>query len=306
MAAELREYRRSGLGGLLTEDVLRFATARALVWAGADPAGLRVEWPHPELPGSRVDLVAGGDPPAALLEFKFPREPNEQNAAWTMAFGEVLKDFYRLAAYQGEADRLFVYVEGVRMRSYMARAAQRYGTNLDADEVSLHPSGAERLPSTAARIIGTELAAQHVTARRAVLAHIDDELRLAVYVVGRIASPSGSVDAGPEAVVMGIASDDASAKEIVTDAEPDLRAGARHEILAAVEAVLVRSGEETFTMADVVAEMARRGTGYADSTIRTMIGSHMCRNTANHAATTYDDFERVNRGTYRLANRREA
>jgi hypothetical protein len=37
----------------LTEDIVRFATARALIAAGVDPAGLRVEWPHPELPSSR-------------------------------------------------------------------------------------------------------------------------------------------------------------------------------------------------------------------------------------------------------------
>lgn len=185
VAAELREHRRSGLGRVLTEDVVRFATARALVRAGADPAGLRVEWPHPVLRGSRVDLAVGGDPPAALVEFKFPREPNEKNAAWTMMLGEVLKDFYRLAVYQGKADRLFVYVESARLRSYMAGAAERYGLDLDADEVALQPANAERLPNTAARTVGAELAAHHVTARRLALAHID-ELRLAVYVVDAI------------------------------------------------------------------------------------------------------------------------
>jgi hypothetical protein len=75
VAAELGTYRRRGLGQLLTEDTVRFATARALVDAGVDPAELRVEWPHPVLKGSRVDLVAGGQQPAVLIEFKFPPEP---------------------------------------------------------------------------------------------------------------------------------------------------------------------------------------------------------------------------------------
>jgi hypothetical protein len=101
VAAELREYRQRGLAGLMTEDTVRFATARALIDAGVAPSGLRAEWPHPALRGSRVDLAVGGEPPSALIEFKFPREPTEQNAAWTMALGEVLKDFYRLAACRG-------------------------------------------------------------------------------------------------------------------------------------------------------------------------------------------------------------
>jgi hypothetical protein len=166
VVAELRAHRRSGLGRLLTEDTVRFAVARALVGAGWDAAGLSVEWPHPVLTGSRVDLVAGGMPPTALIEFKFPREPNEKNAAWTMALGEVLKDFYRLAVCPGPVDRLFVYVETARLRRYMAGAAMRYGLGLDVDRVALRSAEAAQLPTTAAQKIGADLAANHVTAER--------------------------------------------------------------------------------------------------------------------------------------------
>jgi hypothetical protein len=190
VAAELRTHRRRGLGRLLTEDTVRFASARALVDAGVDPAALHVEWPHPVLKGSRVDLVADGHPPA-LIEFKFPREPNEQNAAWTMALGEVLKDFYRLAAFPGAAERLFVYVETTRLRRYMAGAAQRYGMAIDAEQVVLSPVDAARLPTTASRIIGAELAAHHVQAWRTLLLDVDDGLRLAVYEVDPLGAPPG-------------------------------------------------------------------------------------------------------------------
>jgi len=54
-------------------------------------------------------------------------------------------------------------------------------------------------------------------------------------------------------------------------------------------------------MDDIVREMRRRRSRYAESTIRTMIGSHMCENAPDNAAVTYDDFERVARGTYRFA-----
>ena len=78
------------------------------------------------------------------------------------------------------------------------------------------------------------------------------------------------------------------------------RDGVRREILEAICALLARSSGDTFTPAQVVAEMAHRGTGYAESTIRTMVTSHMCCNAPDNAATTYDDLERANRGVYRL------
>jgi hypothetical protein len=311
VAGELREHRRRGLGRLLTEDTVRFAAARALTAAGADPAGLAVEWPHPALAGSRIDLVAGGRPPAALIEFKYPREPNEKNAALTMAMGEVLKDFYRLAVYPGRADRLFVYAETARLRRFMADSAVRYGPVLDADHVTLRPAEAARLPTTAARIIGAELAAHHVTARRIALVPVDDALRLSVYAVDPLGHPPGPVPAEVAGQAAAEKPDDAVAggrspgDERGTGRDRPVspggtRDGVRREILAAVRAVLGRSGGTTFTPAQIVDEMARRGSGYPASTIRTMVTAHMCHNAPDNAVTTYDDLERVERGVYRL------
>ncbi|MGP3955853.1 hypothetical protein ACTWPT_07630 [Nonomuraea sp. 3N208] len=215
VAAELRAHRRKGLGQLLTEDTVRFASARALVDAGVDPAALRVESPHPVLKGSRIDLVADGHPPV-LVEFKFPREPNEQNAAWTMALGEVLKDFYRLAAFPGAAERLFVYVETARLRRYMAGAAQRYGMAIDTEQVVLCPADAARLPTTAAQIIGAELVAHHVQARRASLLDVDDGLRLAVYVVDPLGVP-------PDPAVGRLAADDTPEDSASVAVQPMVR-----------------------------------------------------------------------------------
>ena len=114
-----------------------------------------------------------------------------------MALGELLKDLYRLTVYPGHVVRLFVYVESTRLRTYMAGAARRYGLDLDTDDVTLHPTDAARLPTTAARIIGSELAAHHVTANRVALEQIDDTLRLAVYTVDPIDTGS-SRDATPQ------------------------------------------------------------------------------------------------------------
>jgi hypothetical protein len=91
----------------VTEDVLRFAAARAIGEAGSGSASLRLERPHPSLPGSRVDLAIG-EPPEAVIEFNYPCEPIETNAVWTKAFAEILKDLYRLAVHPGDADRILV------------------------------------------------------------------------------------------------------------------------------------------------------------------------------------------------------
>ncbi len=302
VAQELRTYRNAGLAGLISEDTVRFTVARALVAAGVNPASLRVEWPHPVLRGSRIDLAAGlgrGTGPTALLELKYPREPNEVNAAWTMALGEVLKDFYRLALVPGDADRLFVYLETARLQRYMRGAARRYGLNLDTDQVTLSPTAAAALPTTAADILGPQLCTHRVTAQRVSRQEIDHELQLAVYLVDALPQPASAPSTQTEP-----AAHPAPAPAPAPEPSPPAsRDGARQEILAAVNAVLTRSGSDTFTVSDVVAEIRRRGTGYAESTIRTMVTGHMCANAPDNAAVTYDDLERVDRGVYRLHTR---
>ncbi|MEV4515164.1 hypothetical protein AB0K00_40170 [Dactylosporangium sp. NPDC049525] len=75
---------------------------------------------------------------------------------------------------------------------------------------------------------------------------------------------------------------------------------ARDEILLAVADILRRSGRAEFDLSDVLAEMRQRGSRYAESTIRTHVVSRMCANAPDHHATTFDDFENVGRGRYRL------
>lgn len=282
-----------GLGHLLTEDVVRFAAARALSAAGCQPSELRTEWPHPLIKGSRVDLVVGKAPEVAI-EFKYPREPNEKNAAWTMALGEVLKDLYRLSVLP-VGERLFVYVETERLGQYMAGAAARYGLNLDVDEVVLDPRAAGLLPRTAAEIIGPDLLARRVTARRLHRLSVGEGLRLSVYLVHAVATP---VDA---AVFETSANQPGPALQSPVGGVPRPSGGAREEIRSAVRAVLQRSGKAVFSVDDLLHEMRGRGSRYAESTVRTMLTSHLCVNAPNHAAVTYGDYERVGRGLYRVA-----
>jgi len=75
---------------------------------------------------------------------------------------------------------------------------------------------------------------------------------------------------------------------------------ARDEILAALPHIVAQSADGTFSIQDVVAELRRRGSPYAESTIRTHVVSRMCADAPDNHARTYDDLERVETGRYRI------
>jgi hypothetical protein len=296
VAAELKELRRQGLGRLLTEETVRFATVKALVASRVPPESLRYEWPHPALRGSRIDLVIGA-PPAALIELKYPREPNEKNEAWTVTFGEVLKDFYRLATYPYDADRIFVYAESARLHKYMASSGARYGLDVHSETVVLHPDQARGAPATVIGILGPRLVTRTVTARRVASVEIDATLSLSVYAVDPLGP--AATDTHPPAAAPPTASPVGASTASVPSFGNPRPSGARAEILAAIDAIVSRSGRPTFELNDVLVEMRQRNSGYAESTVRTMVTSHMCANAPDHLAKTFDDLERVGRGMYR-------
>ena len=74
---------------------------------------------------------------------------------------------------------------------------------------------------------------------------------------------------------------------------------ARVQILAVLDELL-SDPTETFTVQDVVNALDRRGTELTASTIRTHVTSRMCADAPDNHGTTYNDLERVGRGTYRL------
>jgi hypothetical protein len=293
VAIELRDLRKQGLARLLTEETVRFATVKALVRSGVAADTLRYEWPHPALPGSRIDLVVG-IPPTVLIEVKYPREPNDKNAPWTMIYGGVLKDFYRLAAYSYEADRIFVYAESAQLGKFMAGAAAKYGLDIGSDQIALHPNRAADMPATVAAAFGPTLATKAVTAHRIAAIDVDPTLALHVYSVDPfdIATPMVTSLPNPRTTAS------IAAPASRTTFGSPRASGVRGEILAAIDAIVTRSGRSTFELSDVLVEMRRRGSGYAESTVRTMVTSHMCANAPDHSATTYPDLERIGRGVY--------
>ncbi len=74
----------------------------------------------------------------------------------------------------------------------------------------------------------------------------------------------------------------------------------RDEVLSCVQNIVHQTGHNEFTVQDVLEEMQAKGTSYKVTTIRTHITSKMCANAPDHHAVTYDDFERIGPGLYRL------
>ena len=74
----------------------------------------------------------------------------------------------------------------------------------------------------------------------------------------------------------------------------------RQEVLAAVRRLRSRTGREAFRLVEIVREVQTATSSYAESTIRTHVCSHMCRQAPVNAAIVYDDLDRVERGVYRL------
>ena len=74
----------------------------------------------------------------------------------------------------------------------------------------------------------------------------------------------------------------------------------RDEILDCARHIIRNKGHNRFTVVEIVNCMQARATDNAESTIRTHVVSRMCANAPAHHAVTYDDFERISHGTYRI------
>ena len=74
----------------------------------------------------------------------------------------------------------------------------------------------------------------------------------------------------------------------------------RDEVLSIARELAGKSSNGEFTLEEVLSAMRRRGSQYAESTVRTHVTSRLCANSPDNHAVTYDDLMRTERGTYRL------
>lgn len=293
VAHRVGAHRSAGRGHLITEDSVRQETILALGDRGVAPDRLAVEVLAPALTGGKIDLVV--DPPVGtVIELKYPRDSRTGFSPDTMTFGELLRDFVRVAAVQAH-DRWVVQVLNARLVRYLDGVCSRHGLHWPTsagDVLELRPETLAMLPGTAVRAVGAVAAFGAVTANCRATYEVGADLALyahqvnaAIPIYPGVAVSSASV-APPDLAVV----------------SPPPRGGARREIVDAARAVVLRSGKNAFTMNDVITELHSQGTPYADATIRTMISSHLCAGATGAGVAGYADFSRLDRGVYRLTS----
>ena len=74
----------------------------------------------------------------------------------------------------------------------------------------------------------------------------------------------------------------------------------REEVLAVARILAQQRADGTFTAQDIVTAMRQAGTKHLDTTIRRHVATEMCVNAVGPTAGRYRDFERVERGRFKL------
>lgn len=74
----------------------------------------------------------------------------------------------------------------------------------------------------------------------------------------------------------------------------------REELREAVKVIVEQKGKNEFSPTEAETFMRNNDTQYKVSTIRTHVTSKCCKNAPQHHQTKYDDFERIDKGLYKL------
>ena len=113
--------RRLEMQAPFSEDALRRVVLDGLVNSGIPAMQLKTEYPHPNIPGARVDaaILDGNRTPQAAIEFKYHRRiPSSHNQPRTMKAGELLTDFARLRDFPN-VQRYMIYLTDGEMLRYL-------------------------------------------------------------------------------------------------------------------------------------------------------------------------------------------
>lgn len=173
VATVLRDHRQAGRAHLMTEDVLRFATALALEGHGVDPGDIHIEHWVPGI-AAKLDLVVGL-PPSAAVEFKYPRDPESEGAADTDTHGQLLRDLYRLAWLEID-DAWAVQVLDERLRGYLTRREEVDWSWEHGGLIRLVPDRVGSIAPTALRSLPVWTRDLTVEAHCEALHHVDNLL----------------------------------------------------------------------------------------------------------------------------------
>jgi hypothetical protein len=141
----LRE--RLSLGILTTEDTVRYTLYVALTTSGGlKHTDLTLEYPHPTLPGAKVDTIisAAEGRESVAFEFKYDRaNPGGSNQNRTQRAGKALVDLFRLVKVPAEVavTKFFVYVTDAEMAGYFRNPINRLHELFELAEGAQHAMG---------------------------------------------------------------------------------------------------------------------------------------------------------------------
>jgi len=311
VAQQVADHRAAGRRHLLTEDTVRLCTVLALERAGVAPSRLKVEVPEKVLRGGKLDLVLDhvesthGAAGRTVIELKYPRGSRTGISPDTMTLGELLRDFLRVALVQADVRWVVALLEP-KFRGYLGRRDTLGWVSEPGKQLTLGRELLQALPKTALDAIGAVPWLLPVTSTCVVATPVDVDLALLAYRVDAPAAdtvPSALVaSSATTAIASGLQSPQGAPATgtAVTVAPPR---GARAAIIEAINALTARSGRPEVSTDDVIGELRRAGSMYAASTIRTMMVSHMCRQSQGPGILTFEDLDRVDRGVYRLVHR---
>lgn len=295
VAARLATQRNLGRTHLLTEDVLRFQTVEALHAVDVAANELAIEVPDPDLGRGKLDLVHDSARGRAVVELKYPRGARSGPSPDPMTMGEVLRDFLRVASVRA-AERWVVLVLEAKFQAYLTRRPGLTWPTHVNEELLLERDLLSAMSSTTRSAIGTRAWRLPVRATCAVAAPVGERLALHAFSVQGAPAAAAPLPLAGTVSPTDVQLPSAGVAQPPTEPDP---IGARAEILAAIDSLAVRSGRPEVSPDDVVRELRRRGSRYAASTIRTMMTSHMCRQTQGPGIGTHDDLDRSGRGLYR-------
>jgi hypothetical protein len=74
----------------------------------------------------------------------------------------------------------------------------------------------------------------------------------------------------------------------------------REDVLRVARVLSAQRADGTFTCRDVISTLRAQGTHHMDTTIRMHVSTKMCANAVGPLAGQFQDFERVERGRFRL------
>lgn len=303
-AGRMGQHWAAGRGHLLTEDAMRMCLIESLADAGVGPSRLTAEVYTPTLGRGKVDLCIDGYT-GTVVELKYPRDPaSEAGAADTMILGELLRDFCRVAVI-GAQERWVAQIIHSRLARYLSAACARYGLEWAAQPgqaMTLTREALAGLPKVALDALGKTAWLLPVRATCTSRVMIVDGLVLYAYVV---AHPDPELAASPL-----IGSSMNPPPPTIQPRRPEglesqggpfrtPGGGARGAILDAMDAIAVATGRDVISVAEVLDYLRTQGAPFADTTIRTMMSSHMRADRQGPGVDSLSDLDCVGRGLYR-------